>query len=230
MNQKFLPHLVRFAFDRLYTTFAWTYDAVAAAAGLGEWKRWGAAALEFLPASATCGGRVLEIAHGPGHLHARMHAAGLRCVGIDLSPQMGRLARRRIGQRAALARADALHLPFPDRSFAAIVCTFPAAFVFSHTALQEIGRTLRNGGHCIVVPYAALRGRDPLTRLVAAAHRITGQAASHAAVERHMRLACDAAGLHLDSQRVRTPRADVTAWVIEHTSGPADGRHNAAAS
>jgi hypothetical protein len=45
-----------------------------------------------------------------------------------------------------------------------------------------------------------------------------------------MRLACDAAGLHLDSQRVRTPRADVTAWVIEHTSGPADGRHNAAAS
>jgi len=209
-----LRRLVQFSFDHLYTTFAWTYDAVAVAASLGEWRRWGAAALDFLPARVHDGARLLEIAHGPGHLHADMHAAGLRSIGIDLSPQMGRIARRRVGIHAALARADALDLPFPADAFAAVVCTFPASFVFSHAALQEVARVLQPGGRYLVVPYAVLHGRDPLARLIAAAHRITGQAASHAAVEEHMLRACTDVGLHFDARRVRTPRANVTVWVV----------------
>jgi ubiquinone/menaquinone biosynthesis C-methylase UbiE len=214
MNDALIHRLIQFCFDRLYTTFAWSYDVVAAAASLGEWKVWGAATLEFLPLNVVAKDTpLLEIAHGPGHLHARLREQGVHAVGIDRSPQMGRLTRARCGRSAALARADALALPFIDAAFAAIVCTFPASFVFQAHALREVARVLRTGGAYVVVPYAVLRGRDPLSRFIAAAHRITGGTATHAAVEARVGAAFAAAGMRFESHRVRTPRADVTVWV-----------------
>jgi ubiquinone/menaquinone biosynthesis C-methylase UbiE len=214
MNDAFIHRLAQFGFDRLYTTFAWTYDAVAAAASLGEWKVWGAAALEFLPNDVVAEDTpLLEIAHGPGHLHARLREQGVHAVGIDRSPQMGRLTRARCGTSAALTRADALALPFMNATFAAVVCTFPASFVFQAHALREVARVLRTGGAYVVVPYAVMRGRDPLSRFIAAAHRITGGTSTHAAVEARVGAAFAAAGMRFESHRVRTPRADVTVWV-----------------
>ena len=214
MNDAFIRRLVQFCFDRLSTTFAWTYDAVAAAASLGEWKVWGAAALEFLPNDVVAKyAPLLEIAHGPGHLHARLREQGVHAVGIDRSPQMGRLTRARCGTSAALTRADALALPFMNATFAAVVCTFPASFVFQAHALRDVARVLRTGGAYVVVPYAVMRSRDPLSRFIAAAHRITGGTSTHAAVEARVGAAFAAAGMRFESHRVRTPRADVTVWV-----------------
>lgn len=222
MHHRTLIHrFVSFSFAQLYTTFAWTYDAIAAIVSLGEWKRWGATVLDFLPHSVTSSAEpLLEIAHGPGHLHARMRAMGLRVLGIDLSAQMGRITRRHAGSSAALAQADALHLPFADHSFAAIICTFPAAFVFAPAALLEAARTLQPHGRFIVVPYATLRGRDPLTRAIRLAFRITGQSSSNAALEAHMSTAYAAAGMQFSVERVATPHADVTVWI----GRPDDGR------
>jgi ubiquinone/menaquinone biosynthesis C-methylase UbiE len=75
----------------LYNELAWAYDLVAWLVSFGQWKVWGRAAIPRLR-----GPRVLEIAHGPGHLLVAMHRTGLEPVGLDFSPQMGRLARAKL--------------------------------------------------------------------------------------------------------------------------------------
>ena len=86
--------LLRWGFHLLYNQFAWTYDAVAWAVSLGQWREWGRAALPYLR-----GPRVLDLAHGPGNLLPELAAAGYRPVGYDLSPFMGRITRRKMLRR-----------------------------------------------------------------------------------------------------------------------------------
>jgi ubiquinone/menaquinone biosynthesis C-methylase UbiE len=165
---------VRFFFRLLYNEFAWTYDLVAWAVSLGQWRAWGRTAIPYLR-----GGRVLELAHGPGHLLAAMAGRGLAPVGLDLSPSMGRLARRRLTKNGSLtvplvhARAQAL--PFRASCFDSVVATFPAEFILAPDTLQETARVLAPGGRWVIVPGAILSGRDPLSRFIWWLYRITGQ-------------------------------------------------------
>ena len=194
-------------FDQLYTNFAWAYDIVALTASLGEWQRWGQAALAFLPRD----GRVLEIAHGPGHLQAVMCKEGYRTIGVDLSPQMSRLARQRTHRYGArLARAIALHLPFADGAFAGAVSTFPSSFIFAPQTLAEAHRVLRPGGVFVVVPMARLTSRGLLPSALRLAYRLTGQYEDAGALGRRC---FEAAGFDFSQHTVATPRAEVTVWV-----------------
>jgi len=207
--------LIRFAFDQFYTTFAWTYDAVAAAVSFGEWQQWGRAAMLFLPRA----GRLLEIAHGPGHLHVALRRAGYDVVGIDLSPQMSRMAHRRVLQAEEvplLARASVLRLPFGDRSFACAVSTFPTEFVFAPETLSEVRRVLQPAGRFVIVPMARFTGRDALTGLLRLAYRATGQAETPADVARAR---FEAAGYAFAQHVVPTPRAEVIVWVCLTPAG-----------
>lgn len=214
-----MGRLVRAAFKEFYTTFAWTYDTVAAIVSFGEWKRWGEAALDFLPDVVRTGrARVLEIAHGPGHLHRTMLERGYALTGIDLSRQMGRLTQQRARAVAraggvALACASALRLPFADAAFETVLSTFPAEFVFQRDTLRDVARVLAPGGRFVIVPTASLRGSGVLTGLVRFAFRITGQHAALADIEPRVRDAFAAAGMTFASKRVPTPRADVVVWV-----------------
>jgi len=90
-QRSILRSFLRTFFRLLYHELAWTYDLVAWLVSLGQWKAWGRAAIPHLH-----GQRVLELAHGPGHLLVAMNRAGLSPVGLDLSPQMGRLAQARL--------------------------------------------------------------------------------------------------------------------------------------
>ena len=141
---------VGFGFRLLYHECAFSYDFISFAVSLGHWRRWQRAALRFLPEN----GAVLELAHGTGQTQLDLLRAGYRCVGIDLSPNMGRLARRKL-QRAGvsgdLTRGDALSLPCADASFSAIICAFPTAFIFDPACLNEMFRVLENGGIAVVV-------------------------------------------------------------------------------
>jgi ubiquinone/menaquinone biosynthesis C-methylase UbiE len=94
-------------------------------------------------------GRTLEVAIGTG-LNLAFYPAGLELVGVDLSPAMLALARRRaaeLGRTVDLREADALALPFPDASFDTVVCTFGLCAVpDDRRAVAEAVRMLRPGG------------------------------------------------------------------------------------
>ncbi|MGD8625733.1 MAG: methyltransferase domain-containing protein [Anaerolineae bacterium] len=174
--------LVAFGFRLLYNELAWLYDPVSWITSLGRWRRWQRAALAYLPA----GGRVLEVAAGPGHLLADLATAGYQVAGLDLSPAMLRQARRRLAGRrltAVLCRGRAGALPFADGTFDAVVLTFPTPFVYQPASVANLARVLREpgveegrpGGRLIVVEQAYFRRRDPAARVLEWAYRITGQ-------------------------------------------------------
>ncbi len=163
-----LLRLVAWFLGHLYTTLAWSYDAVAALVSLGHWRAWVYTALDDLP-----GPRVLELGHGPGHLLHALTARGMWAVGIDASWPMSRRARRR--GASPLAHARAQRLPFRDQSFDQVVATFPPSFIFEETTLREVHRVLRPGGRLIVLLGARLSSRSLPAVLLQWIYHLTGQ-------------------------------------------------------
>ncbi len=164
---------IRLFFRLLYHEAAFTYDLVAGLVSLGQWWAWGRTAIPYLR-----GERVLELAHGPGHLLVTLAERGWSPVGLDLSLQMGRLARRRLrraGLSLPLVRARAESLPFRDRCFDSLVATFPTEFIFAPETLAEARRVLRPGGRLVVVAGARMVGGNPLARFIRWLYRVTGQ-------------------------------------------------------
>jgi ubiquinone/menaquinone biosynthesis C-methylase UbiE len=172
--------LLRVVFRLLYHQFAFTYDLVAATVSLGRWKDWVLSVLPFIE-----GARVLEIGHGPGHLQRALLSRQLFTVGIDASPQMGRLARHNLKEsfpsasvdytKAKLTRGISQELPFPAESFDTLIATFPAEYIFDPRTLLEAQRVLAPGGRFVVLPGATLMGRGILDRAMAWLFRTTGQ-------------------------------------------------------
>jgi len=165
--------LVRWAFDRFYREFAWTYDSVAAAVSGGRWAAWGRAALPYLR------GHVLELGCGTGALQLALaqHAAG-RSIGLDASAQMLDITKRKLtrtGISVRLVRARAQVLPFPSAAFDSIVATFPSEYIADRAALAEARRVLRPAGRMVIVLAAAFASDGLYERLVALAYRLTLQ-------------------------------------------------------
>jgi ubiquinone/menaquinone biosynthesis C-methylase UbiE len=165
--------LVRTFFRLLYGPFAWAYDGVAWLVSLGQWTAWGRVPVRYLK-----GPRLLELGHGPGHLLMTMAQDGLATVGLDLSPQMGRLARRRLrraGLPARLVQARAQMLPFRDGAFSGVTATFPTEFILDPRTVREVTRTLSPGGNVAIVASARLTSRDPLSAFIEWLYSVTGQ-------------------------------------------------------
>jgi SAM-dependent methyltransferase len=95
------------------------------------------------------GWRVLDVACGAGR-HARaFEAAGARCVGVDLSATLLRIAQTATG--APLVRADMRALPVRPRSMDLTVNLFTSFGYFDRdaehaAALDEMVATLKPGG------------------------------------------------------------------------------------
>jgi ubiquinone/menaquinone biosynthesis C-methylase UbiE len=169
-----LIRFLRFVFKLLYHQLAWTYDLVAWLVSAGQWRTWVLSTVPLLGAA----GQILEIGHGPGHLQRQLLQDGRRVTGVDLSPQMGRLAFRRL-RRAALSprlvRADALHLPFRSAGFDAVAATFPAEYIADPAAWQSFARVLVPGGRVVVLLGANVLGSGPLRLLSRLLFRLTRQ-------------------------------------------------------
>ncbi len=165
--------LIRWAFARFYQEFAWTYDTVAALVSAGQWRDWTLTALEFAR------GVTLEIGCGTGHVQLALaqRRTGF-FTGLDRSPQMLRLTRRRLAQagfQTPLVRADAHALPFVSESFDTIIATFPSEYIAQDATIAEIRRVLRPGGTVAVALWARFADDSPYARLVDAAYRVTLQ-------------------------------------------------------
>jgi ubiquinone/menaquinone biosynthesis C-methylase UbiE len=96
-------------------------------------------------------GSVLDAGMGGGRLLEQLDRAGWTVYGIDASPSMVDLARRRLPQAdARLAVGDIEHLPFVDATFDAVVATGVLEYSNVPVALAELARVLRPGGVAVV--------------------------------------------------------------------------------
>lgn len=125
------------------------------------------------------GRRILELGHGPGYLQLELARKDYLSIGIDISRQMGKIARRRLINSQLpvhLVRCRAQNLSFADNYFDSVVATFPDEFIFDNNTVDEIDRVLVPGGEVVVIPFAWLTGKSLIEKILALIFRITHQA------------------------------------------------------
>lgn len=105
---------------------------------------------------ARASGRVLEVAVGSGR-GLPYYSAGIELVGIDLSPEMLAIARRRatdLGRAADLREGDAEALPFGDGEFDTVVCALALCSIpRPGVALAEMARVVVPGGSVVLLDH-----------------------------------------------------------------------------
>jgi ubiquinone/menaquinone biosynthesis C-methylase UbiE len=101
-------------------------------------------------------GDVLEVGVGTG-LNLPFYPPGVRLTGVDLSPAMLAVARRRaaeLGRQVELGEGDAAALPFPSASFDTVVCTLSLCAIPDHrAAIAEMWRVLRPSGRLLLLDH-----------------------------------------------------------------------------
>jgi len=128
----------------LFAPLGPTYDRVGAILSLGQDPRWRRFLVGRLPED---GGEVLDVATGTGLVAAELVRCGFRVTGVDQSPGMLDVARRRFGDRVPLVEASAEALPFADASFDHLTFTYLLRYVEDPGAtIAELARVVRPGG------------------------------------------------------------------------------------
>ena len=106
-------------------------------------------------------GEVLEIAVGTGR-NLPFYPEGIQLTGVELSPKMLAIARRRARELDAefdLRTGDAQDLPFLDASFDTVVATLALCTIpDDRRAVAEAARVLRPGGRLLLLEHV----RSPL--------------------------------------------------------------------
>lgn len=101
-------------------------------------------------------GRVLELAVGTGRNFAH-YGDGVELTGIELSPSMLGIARRRaerLGLSVELEAGDAQALPYDDESFDCVVVTLALCSIpDDRQAAREAHRVLRPGGRLLLLEH-----------------------------------------------------------------------------
>ena len=140
----------------LFAPLGPTYDRVGATLSLGQDPRWRRFLVGRLPVD---GGEVLDVATGTGLVAAELVRRGFRVTGLDQSPGMLDMARRRFGDRIPLVEASAEALPFGDASFDHLTFTYLLRYVDDPAAtMRELARVVRPGGTVAMLEFDVPRG------------------------------------------------------------------------
>jgi demethylmenaquinone methyltransferase / 2-methoxy-6-polyprenyl-1,4-benzoquinol methylase len=100
-------------------------------------------------------GRIADLATGTGDLALALQKKlpDAEITGVDFLPEMLELARHKGVQHVVLA--DAMNLPFPDRSFDCVTIAFGLRNLENYsTGLAEIRRVLNTNGHLLVLEFS----------------------------------------------------------------------------
>lgn len=117
-------------------------------------------------------GRLLETAAGTGIVTQALAAAlpeAVEIVATDLNqPMLDHAATKPNMGRVRFQRADALTLPFPDRSFDVVVCQFGIMFFPDRVAsMREAKRVLKPGGRFLFSVWDRLADNPVMAVIVA---------------------------------------------------------------
>ena len=102
------------------------------------------------------GMKVLEVGCGTGTNLSLYENAGCDVFGIDLSPAMLEVARRKLGERADLRLADAAEMPYADDSFDLVTAflTLHEMPTATRTAVMaEMVRVVNRDGRLLLIDY-----------------------------------------------------------------------------
>ncbi len=138
---------------------------------MDEFKTLARRVADRLPA----GGKVLEVAPGPGYFAIELAKLGnYQVTGLDISHTFVDIARRNAsdaGVSVDFHQGNAAAIPFANQSFDFILCR--AAFKnFSEPvrALQEMYRVLAKGGQALIIDLRANASPDSINQAVDAMH------------------------------------------------------------
>lgn len=143
--------------ERFFRFWAPFYDGI-------EWFVGGFRKKVVAAAVSVAGSNVLDVACGTGTLAFELERAGANVTGVDLSPHMLRIARKKLerGKRkrqdpnVAFIEHDARQLPFGDNTFDSATISF-ALHDMPHevqvAVLREMKRVVKDSGKIIVADY-----------------------------------------------------------------------------
>jgi len=141
---------------RAYAVFAHIYDAVVFP--IRKLRREVASMVDLPP-----GARLLDVATGTGQQAFAFAEKASKVVGIDLSEEMLRIARRKNRfPNVSFQQADAAELPFEDDSFDASCVSFALHEMptsVRERVAREMARVIKPGGSITVVDYGLPRSQ-----------------------------------------------------------------------
>ena len=143
----------------MFDAIAGRYDALNHLLSAGLDRGWRRRAVRALALSGR--ERVLDVCTGTADLAIAVAASARQVVGVDFSGEMLRLGLDKVraaslSARIALARGDAMHLPFPAASFDAATIAFGIRNVLDPVrAATEIRRVLRPGGTLAILEFGS---------------------------------------------------------------------------
>ncbi len=145
---------------RMFNRIAQRYDRLNRLLSFGQDIRWRKRLASLLPAQQDV--HVLDLATGTGDviLTLAKKKPGLTGFGLDMAADMMAIARRKLAtahfdHRVGLVRADAVHLPFADRSFDLTTIAFGIRNIPDFkAAISEMRRVLRPGGRSLILEFS----------------------------------------------------------------------------
>jgi SAM-dependent methyltransferase len=108
-------------------------------------------------------GIVADVGCGPGHVTAFLAQLGVATAGIDLSPQMVAVARKR-NPDLTFAVGSLLALPAADGAWSGAVCAYAIIHLEEHqrpVAFRELARAIRREGWLLLSFHISGEGRQP---------------------------------------------------------------------
>lgn len=141
-------------FDQIYSK----YDLVNRILSFGNDLRWRKKLCGYLPKQERI--HLLDVATGSADQILTLLKSSNqieKAVGIDLSEKMLELAKNKTASypHVAFQQADALAIPFPEKSFDCVTCSFGIRNVSNiEMALQEMYRVLKPGARLIILEFS----------------------------------------------------------------------------
>ena len=136
---------------KLFGRIAPCYGLLNTVLSFGMHKLWRRAALRLLRPQSTW--RCLDVGTGTGDFAVALEDRVAAVTGVDLTPEMLRVAVRRTGGRVPFVIGDALRLPFRPDCFDCATL----GFALRHSGenlpalLAEMARVVRPGGHVLTL-------------------------------------------------------------------------------